>query len=78
MMGACARGAIDRKCMRSNGSWHAVGSPGVIAFIGFSAQTKLTRFESAGSSAHHTLPFSFNTSDATGTQWIGVGSAEVC
>ncbi len=45
---------------------------GVAAFIGFAAQAKLVRFVSAGAFALHTLPFSFNPGDATGTQGIGV------
>ncbi len=39
--------------------------PGVAAFIGFAAEVKLVRFESAGASALHTLPFGFNPVDAT-------------
>ncbi len=50
-------------------------SHGVAAFIGFAAQAKPVRFESAGASTLHTLPFSFNPGDATGTQWVEV---EVC
>ncbi len=42
------------------------------AFIGFAAQRKPIRFESAGASALHTLPFGFNPGDATGMQGIGV------
>ncbi len=61
------------------GSLHTeVPNPGVAAF-GFAAQTKPVRFENAGASALHTLPFGFNPGDAvTGTQGIGVCPAEVC
>ncbi len=38
----------------------------------------LVRFESARDSTLHALPFGFNPGDATGTQGIGVWSAEVC
>ncbi len=45
-----------------------------------SSQIELARFESAGASALHvhTLAFGLNPGDATGTQGIGVWSAEVC
>ncbi len=46
--------------------------PGVAAFIAFAAKAKSARFESAGASNLHTLPFGFNPGDATGTQGIGV------
>ncbi len=46
-------------------------SPGVAAFIGFAAKTKPVQFENA-------LPFCMNPGDATGTQGIGIRSAEVC
>ncbi len=36
-----------------------VPSPGVAAFIGFSAQGKLVQFESAGASTLNTFPFDF-------------------
>ncbi len=52
-----------------------IRSPGVATIIGLAAQVGLVRFESAGAS---TLHFSFNPGDATGTQEIGVRSAEVC
>ncbi len=45
-------------------------SPGVAAYNGVAA--KPVRFESTGASALHTLSFSFNPGDATGTQRIGV------
>ncbi len=51
-----------------------VPSPGVVAFLGFAAQAKPDRYESAGASALHILPFGFNPGDATGTQGITVGS----
>ncbi len=51
-----------------------VPSPDVAEFIGFAAQFKLGRFESAGASALHTLPFGLNLE----AQGIGVSSAEVC
>ncbi len=57
-------------------SW--VPSPRVAAHIGFAAQVKPARFVRAGAPALHTLPFGFNPGDATGTQGIGVWSAEVC
>ncbi len=41
------------------------------AGIGFAAQAKLARFESAGASALHTLPLGSNLGDATETQGIG-------
>ncbi len=44
----------------------------LLAFIGFAAQAKPARFESAGASSLHTLPFGFNPGDATGMQEIGV------
>ncbi len=47
-------------------------SPSVAVFIGFAAQVKPVRFESAGASALHALPFSPNPGDATGTQGIGI------
>ncbi len=54
------------------GSYHAeVPSPDVSAFIDFAAQAKPVQFVSAEASALH-------TGDATGTQGIGVWSAEVC
>ncbi len=53
-------------------------APTSLHFYGFAAQGMLARFESAGASAHRTLPFSFNTGDAAGTQGIWVCSAEVC
>ncbi len=49
-----------------------MGGHGVAAFIDFAAQAKPARFVSAGAAALHTLPFSFNPGDATGTQGIGV------
>ncbi len=56
------------------GSLHTeVPSPGVAALIGFVAQAKPVRFESARTSALHTLPFGCNPGDATGTQGIGRG-----
>ncbi len=45
---------------------------GVAAFSGFAAQVKLVRFDSAGTSVLHTLPFGLNPGDATGTQGIGI------
>ncbi len=55
------------------GSYYtAVPSPGVAAFIGFAAQVKPIRLESAEASTCHTLPFGFNPRDATGTQGTGV------
>ncbi len=53
-------------------------SRGVAAFIGFAAEAKFVRFESAGTFAFHTFPFGFNPGGATGTQGRGVGSVEVC
>ncbi len=53
-------------------------SPNVAAFIDFTAQAKLVRFESAGTFALHTFPFGFNPGGATGTQGIGICSVEVC
>ncbi len=50
-----------------------VPSPGVAAFIGFAAQAKLARFEIAGASALHTLPFGFNPGDARDMSLIGRG-----
>ncbi len=47
----------------------AVPSPGVAAFIGFAAQAKLVRFESAGASALHTPSFLVLIQ---GTQEVGV------
>ncbi len=47
-------------------------SPGVAALIGFAAQAKPDRFESAGASALHALPFGFNPGASAGTQGIGV------
>ncbi len=44
-----------------------VRSPSVAAFIGFSTQAKLARFESAEASALYTTPFSFDPGNATGT-----------
>ncbi len=44
----------------------------VATFTGFVYESKLTRFESAGASALHTLPFGFNPGGATGTQGVGV------
>ncbi len=55
------------------GRHHAeVPSPGVAAFIGFATPAKLALVESAGASALHTLSFSVDLGDATGTQGIGV------
>ncbi len=55
------------------GRWHTeVPSHGVPAFIGFAAQSKPARFESAEAAAFYTFPFAFDPSDATGTQGIGV------
>ncbi len=54
-----------------------VPSPGVAEFTGFVAQAKPARFVSAEALALHTLPFGFNSGDATGTPGIGVWSAEV-
>ncbi len=51
------------------------GSPQLIHIQVTIDQARLARFESAGASAHHTLPFSFNPGDAMG---MGVCSAEVC
>ncbi len=45
-----------------------VPSPDLAAFIGFAAQAKLARYESAGVSAFHALLIGFNPSDAMGTQ----------
>ncbi len=45
-------------------------SPGVAAFIGFAAQAKPVRFESAGVSAFHA--HTFNLGDTAGAQGIGV------
>ncbi len=53
------------------GSTHTeVPSPGVNVVIGFAAQGKHVRFESAVASVLHTLPFGFNPGHATGTQNI--------
>ncbi len=46
--------------------------PSVAAFIGFAAQAKPVRIESAGAPALHVLPFGFNPGDATGMQCRGV------
>ncbi len=46
---------------------------GVVAVIGFAAQAKLDQFESAGASALHTFPFSFNSGDARDMNLIGRG-----
>ncbi len=48
-----------------------VPRPGVAAFIDFAAQAKLARFEIAGASALHTLPFGFNPGDARYRSLIG-------
>ncbi len=53
-------------------------SPDVATFIGFSAQAKPVRFESAGASALKSHTFGFNPGGATGTKGIGVCLAEVC
>ncbi len=50
----------------------SVPSSGVTPFIGFAAQAKLARFESARASALHTLRLDVYPGDATGTQGIGV------
>ncbi len=51
------------------GSKHIkVPSPGVAVLIGFTAQAKPVRFESAGASALHTLPFGLNPGDVAGSQ----------
>ncbi len=56
------------------GLWHTeVSSPSVAAFISFVAQAKHVRFESAGTSALHTLPFGFNPGDARDRGFIGRG-----
>ncbi len=47
-------------------------SPGVAAFIGFAAQAKPARFESAGASALHTLTFVFNPGDARDRSLIDI------
>ncbi len=62
--------------MHGDASW--VGGSGIAAFIGFAAQVKPTLFDSAGASTLHTLSLGFNRGGATGTQGIGVCSAEVC
>ncbi len=49
-----------------------VPNPDVAAFIGFAAQSKLSRFVNAGASSLRTLPFGFTPGDATKTQGIGV------
>ncbi len=49
-----------------------VHSPVAAAFIGFAAQVKPARFESAGAFALHTRPFGLNLGDASGTQEIRV------
>ncbi len=49
-----------------------VPNPGVAAFIGFAAQAQFGRFESAAASALHTLPFSFDSGDPTGTLGVGI------
>ncbi len=55
------------------GRQHAeVPSPGVVVFIDFTAQAKLSRFERAEVSVLRTLPFGFNPGDALGTQGKGV------
>ncbi len=46
--------------------------PGVAEFIGFAAQAKPVRFESAGASALHTYSLGFNPGDAVGAQGIGI------
>ncbi len=48
-----------------------VPSPGIAAFIGFAAQAKPIRLESAGASALHTLLIGLNSGNATGTQAVG-------
>ncbi len=49
-----------------------VPNSGVAALIGFAAQTKLIRFESARASAIHTSPplFGLTPGDATGTHQV--------
>ncbi len=49
-----------------------VPSPGVAAFIGFAAQAKPVRFESAGAPVLHTITLGFKPGDTTGEQGIGV------
>ncbi len=50
-------------------------NPGVAALIGFAAQTKLIRFESARASAIHTPPlFGLTPGDATGTPGVVITS----
>ncbi len=60
------------------GKADAPPSPDGAAFNDFAAKAKLVRFESAGTFALHTFPFSFNPGGATGTQGIGICSVEVC
>ncbi len=46
--------------------------PASLHLLDFAAQAKPVRFVRAGASALHTLPFSFNSDVATGTQEIEV------
>ncbi len=52
-----------------------IPSPCIATVIDFVDQAKPARFESAGASALHTLPFGFNRGDVTRTQGLGVWSA---
>ncbi len=55
-----------------------VTSPGVAAFIGFTAQAELTLLVNTGMSALHTLAFDLSPGGATGMQEIEFSSAELC
>ncbi len=55
-----------------------VSSYHTAVFIGFADQAKPVRFESATASTLHTLLIGFNPGCGTGTQGVGVWSAEVC
>ncbi len=55
-----------------------IPSLGIATFIGFVDQAKCGRFECAGASAIHALPYGFNQGDVTITQGQGVWPAKVC
>ncbi len=50
----------------------------VVALIGLAAHAMLALFMSTGESALHILSFDFSLGGVTGTQGVGVCSAEVC
>ncbi len=75
-MAAFTRGGFCRN--HHIGDASRVPSSGVAAFIGLAAEAKLVQLECTRASALHTLSFSFDPGDATGTQGIGVCSTKVC